>query len=214
MSYSSIWLVDNEFNGRKDIEFDNSWWFSPIVMDVLFHKYMPDKSVDIFGNKSSFLTQIMFDESIGETLNILLSESDIIEDRILWELVNQQMFNCEDKNFISDCIIKFIETNKEYMYEYGEHIIDRFKEISNYIKDIKLSSENSYFIFKNTNCDDDVEILFKYYNEETDKLEKCSIVNKPTDDLEISLVIIEDNNIDGFVNNLILKDIYKFNKLE
>ena len=38
MSYSSLWVMDNKTYGYDSVEFGNSWYFSPIVWDVLFKK--------------------------------------------------------------------------------------------------------------------------------------------------------------------------------
>lgn len=51
MSYSSIYLIDDSFNGSVEFEYRNSWWFSPIIWDVLLDKYMRKEIQTPFGYK-------------------------------------------------------------------------------------------------------------------------------------------------------------------
>ena len=41
MSYSSLYGIKNDYTGAVICDFKNSWFFSPIVMDVLPDKYIP-----------------------------------------------------------------------------------------------------------------------------------------------------------------------------
>lgn len=207
MSYSSLWLADKDFIGEEGVEFGNSWLFAPIVGDVLFNKYLPEKVMSSYG-KANYITASMFDNTIVTKLNEKINYCDVQEDRILWELTNQQIFETKNKDFIADCIIKFLDTNKEYMTDIGEHIFDRFKEISDEIKNID-TTQASYFIFKNTSCDDGVEYWFRKYNEEEEEYEKSSLLN--LDKSVAELVVIKDNKIVQFVLNTKLKDYLKNN---
>lgn len=207
MSCSSLWLVDKDFIGEEGIEFGNSWLFSPVVGNVLFNKYLPEKTMSAHG-KTDYIIASMFDNTIIPKLNEKINYCDIQEDRILWELSNQQIFESKDKDFVADCIIKFLDINKEYMTDIGEHILDRFKEISDIIRDIDIT-QNAYFIFKNTSCDDGVEYWFRQYNEEEDEYEKSSLLN--LDKAVAELVVIKDNEIVQFVLNTKLKDYLKYN---
>lgn len=104
MSSSSLWTLDEKLIGRQKIEFDNSWFFTPVVLTVLFHKYIPWKRYNAIGDETSYLTAVMFDESIHNELNKIINDTDTIEDRILWELCNQQIFFSKDRAFISNCL--------------------------------------------------------------------------------------------------------------
>lgn len=207
MSCSSLWLVDKDFIGEEGVEFGNSWLFSPVVGNVLFSKYLPEKIMSAHG-KTDYMIASMFDNTIVTKLNEKINYCDVQEDRILWELSNQQIFETKDKDFIADCIIKFLDTNKEYMTDIGEHIFDRFKEISDVIRGID-TTQASYFIFKNTSCDDSVEYWFEKYNEEEDKYEKSSLLN--LDKTVAELVVIKDNEVVQFVLNTELKDYLRDN---
>jgi len=37
--------MNNKYEGFEVKEFANSWLFSPVVWDVLFEKYLPEKNV-------------------------------------------------------------------------------------------------------------------------------------------------------------------------
>lgn len=202
MSYSSLWFIDKDFKGEKGVIFENSWLFTPIADDVLFNKYLPEKVMTPYG-KASFLSATMFDNTIVRDLNNKINNCGIQEDRIVWEMTNQQIFKSKDKSFIADSIIKFIDTNKRYMGDYENHILDRFKEISEEIKNIN-EDENPYFVFKNSSCDGNIESWFERYNEEENKYEESSLLELERDVAE--LVVIENNKVTGFIINTKLKE--------
>lgn len=204
MSCSSLWEVNKNFIGEEGAEFENSWLFSPIASDVLFKKYLPHKAISPFGSEVNFLSAIMIDNRIGIDLNDKINNCEVQEDRIMWELTNQQMFRSKDKDFIADSIIKFIDINKEYMDDCEEHIFDRFKEVSEEIRNIN-ENETSYFVFKNTSCDDNVEYWFSKYNEDIDDYEKTSLLD--LEKVVCELIIIENNKIADFIVNTKLKNI-------
>jgi hypothetical protein len=193
MSYSSLWTIDKNFIGSEQAEFKNSWCFSPIAWDIILNKYIPQG-----GNKRNFLTESMFNKSLFKELNDKVNNSSTQEDRILWELSSQQIFSSKDKNFIADCINKFLDINENYTNDLGEHIFDRFKEVANEIHNID-ENEYPYFIFKNSSCDNEVERWFEKYNEEIDEYEECSLLDFKDDVAE--LVIIVDNKVSGFITN-------------
>lgn len=204
MSYSSLWVIDKDFKGKETVAFKNSWLFKSIAEDVLFKKYLPSKAVSQYGDEYiSFLTATRFDGTIIRDLNNLINHCEIEEDRIIWELTGQQIFRTKDKDFIADCIIRFMDINKDLMINYEEYIFNRFKEVSTEIRNID-KNESSYFIFKNTSCNDSVEYWFMKYNEEEQDYQDASLLELDKDVCE--LVLINDNKISDFIVNTKLKD--------
>lgn len=204
MSYSSLWEIDKNFIGEEGVEFENSWIFSPIAGDILFKKYLPRKAISQYG-EINFLSAMIIDNTVMKDLNDKINNCKIQEDRIVWELTNQQLFRSKDKDFIADSIIKFTEINKEYMDDCEEHVFNRFKEVSEAIRNIN-EEETSYFVFKNTNCDNNVEYWFSKYNEEIDEYEEASLLD--FEKVVCELIIIEDNKIANFILNTKIKDEY------
>ena len=199
MSNSSLWSVDKEFMGEELVEFKNSWLFAPIVWDVLFEKYMPEKVYGRFG-KQNFMTAIMFDETIEQDL---VKRIDGIEDEILWCMASQYMFDISDKDLIVRCIRDFLKVNEKLTKQLGDHIQERFNEVADAINNLD-EKESSYFIFKNTSCDDNVEYWFEEYNEEIDEYENSSLLTK-TQALTL-LVVIENNKVAEVIPNNKLKE--------
>lgn len=197
MSASSLWVMDENFIGERLTEFNNSWLFTPIADDILFQKYLPHKVMTSYG-KTNYMAAVMFDNSIFKELNRKINNSSNIEDRIVWELTNQQVFFSKDKKLVADCINKFLETNKKYTTDLGEHIIDRFGKIADSIIDI-WKNNYPYFVFKNTSCDDGVEYWFEKYDEESEEYIKSSL--KELDKHVTEFVAIEGDNI-NFTSNL------------
>lgn len=202
MSSSSLWGVNRKFNGEEIIEFGNSWWFTPVACNILFKKYLPEKA----SNKPDYITATMFDNSIFKDLNNQINNCEVQEDRIVWEMTNQQMFFVKDKEFIANCIDRFLTVNLEFARDLGENIANRFLEIGSEIRKLE-QSEYSFFIFKNTSCDDGVEYWFRKYNEDEEEYEESPL--SELDELVTELIIIEDDKISGFIANTKLKDKFK-----
>ena len=55
MSSSSLWTIGKSYNGKIDKEYHNSWFFSPVVWDVLLDKYMHDEIQTPYGYKKSII---------------------------------------------------------------------------------------------------------------------------------------------------------------
>jgi len=199
MSYSSLWVMDKNYVGSENTEYSNSWLFSPIAWDVLLTKYMPHKSVNPFSHsKCSFLSATMFDNTVNNTLNRLINNTDEQSDRVLWELCNQQVFSSKDRKFVSDSIKRFLEINKKY----DNHLVlnsDRWNEIAEDILRID-ETEWPYFVFKNSSCDDNVEYWFSKYNEDEDEYEERSL--KDVEKYVCEFVVVEDNKISKFISNM------------
>lgn len=199
MSSSSLWVMNKKLVGKEEVEFRNSWLFTPIALDVLFHKYMPWRKLNRFGDKSNYITETMFDKEIERKLNMLINSSKITEDRVVWEICNQQVFFSKDKEFIGKCINKFIEINKEFMEDYQEHIFNRFTEVAIAIRNID-DKENPYFVFKNSSCDDNVRYWFSRYDEEEFKYFNRSLLD--LNECVTEFVVIENEEITRFVANI------------
>lgn len=205
MSSSSLWGINEKLYGEEILEFKNAWLFTPVACDILFQKYLPQKINSPYG-KRNYMAAIMFDNSIHRELNVKINNCGIQEDRIVWEMTNQQMFYVKDKQFIADCVDKFLVTNKKFTGALGDHIFDRFSEIAKAILELD-ENEHSYFVFKNTSVDDGVEYWFETLNEETDEYEKRSLLD--LDNYVTELVVVRDNCVDKFVSNTELKSFLR-----
>lgn len=206
MSYSSLWTINNQITGSKEVEFENSWLFSPIALNILFNKYMPWKKVNTFKKRTNYIVETMFDNELAKELNKLINGCGTIEDRILWELCNQQVFFTKDKEFISKCIIKFIanflQVNDEFTEDCQKHIFNRFKDIAKSIKNIDIDKK-PYFVFKNSNCDNTIEYWFSGYDKEEGKYFKKSLLDLKMHVTEF--VVIKNKRISKFISNINFK---------
>lgn len=201
MSYSSLWVMNNKYEGFEVKEFSNSWWFSPIVWDILFEKYLPDKMYHPYIGKMAYMTAVEFDKSVYSSLNNRINKCTSNADRVCWEMSNQQIFFTKDKQFVVDAILQFVKDNARYNEGIltKDHIRNRFIEIANSILELD-ENEYPYFIFKNTSCDDNVEWWFSNYNEEEDEYKTINLSQQK--ELVAEFVVIENNKIDRFVSNL------------
>ena len=199
MSSSSLYIINTKYKGKQLFEYANSWLFSPIVWQVLGDKYFKE---DDKGRKPSILSP--FDgQDAWKDLNNIMNNSENTDERICWELSNQNVFYTKDKDFISDRIRYFVSThqnygsieietgNKNYLLR-AKHINERFTQIA---KDIKNLDEKKYpyFVLKNTSCDDSVEYWFEY-----DEKKRRYKTLKDWDELPAEFVCIENNKIIGF----------------
>lgn len=206
MSCSSLYGIKNDYTGEEIREYGNSWLFSPIVISILPDKYLPEAIETPYGFKKSIISG-MDGGRLWSHTNEKINNCNNTSDRICWEMSNQQIFFTKDKQCIADSIKQFVKDNDKYdkSKEDGlsplkrDHIIERFNEIANDIEALN-ETEYSYFVFKNTSCDDGVERWFSKYNEEIDEYENKSI--KEWDEFLAEFVVIEDNQIKEFISNL------------
>ena len=196
MSHSSLWGIDRNWSGKQLIEYKNSWLFCPVVWNVLLCKYIEEEERTDFGRA---LTDYMSWVGIfaGPTakerwsmLNERINNSSIQYDRVLWELSNLSVFNTKDKDFVAECIERFVENNMVGTSEYRDsaHIIERFRWIARDI--INLPRRVKYFVFKGTSVDDCVERWFR-------RKRLCS-----WKEFVCEFTLIEDQKVTGFATNL------------
>lgn len=206
MSSSSLWVMDKKFYGKEMVEFPNSWLFAPMSWDILMNKYLPPQYVPL-GHEpiKSFIPASIFDKTIGSRLNEKINNSDIQEDRVLWELGSQQVFFTKDKDFVADAIDRFLKTNAAFADDLGEPIFVRYAEVSAAIRAID-GEEHPYFVMKNTSCDDGVEWWFVKYTDEDEEnaVQPLSALEKRVTEF----VFIENEKISGFKSNI---DYFKEN---
>lgn len=197
MSGSYLFVIDKNYKGGALCEYPNSWLFSPSIWDVLEDKYLKE---DEWGMKPRV---IGVGTSAWGDINAIMNQSENTEERVCWELSNQQIFYTKDKDVIADNILLFIKNHKKYGQKdvvtkekecllTKEHIIERFKQISTDIKKLD-ETKFPYFVLKNTSCDDSVEYWFEY--DEKKKREKTL---KDWDELPVEFVHIENGKITGF----------------
>lgn len=199
MSRSSLWVMNNEFHGEELVEFNNSWLLSPVAWDILFEKYLPEDLYNEFGDKKSYLSASMFDNTLHQRLNEKINNSSIQVDRTAWELSMQQVFYTKDKEFVAKALKNFLEVNSKFTRDLETHIHERFDEVAEEI--LKLDkSETPYFIFKNTSVDDNVEYWFEKYDEKEDEYLSSSL--NELDKYVTEFVVIKDEKIQGFISNL------------
>ena len=169
MSHSSIYELNANYEVCNIIELHNSWFYSPVVWDELFFKYCPEKTKVGFGDtKLGIMSISVWDKSIWNYLNDKMNNSKNINDRILWELSQQQIFEKKDYKKIANALEYGIN---EYCKDFGEHIKDRWEQMARIIK----NSEAEYIIHKNTSCDDGVQIHFAKYNADDDEYGSFSL---------------------------------------
>ena len=166
MSYTSLWKIDKNWSGEEYKTYKNSYLFPPVVWDILLCKYIKERERTQFGRITKHYLVwcgICRDKEEQDRrrrmLNERINNSETQYDRVLWELSNLSVFNAKDKEFVADCIEKFVINNfKHYEYEDCEHIKSRFAEIA---KDIReLPSSCMYFVIHPSSCDDNVEYWF------------------------------------------------------
>lgn len=205
MSQSSLWVMTPEFYGTTCNEYHNSWWFSPVVWDVLLDKYMHEEIQTPYGPKKSLIG--LFGADLHSRLNDKMNNSYNFSDRVCWELSNQQVFFTKDKQRVADAVRKFCSENTAYHISEIEqtsvltfdHIIERFNQIAD---DIEALDENAhpYFIFKNTTVDDGVVYWFSRWDDENDDSVPTSL--READQSFTEFVMIDGDTIKGFVGNL------------
>lgn len=192
MSCSSLWTINKEYKGTNKVEFGNSWLFAPIIWDAMYVKYM-DVPED-----AHLLSACLFDRTPWNDLNEMINQSESQSDRVMWELVNLQIFAVKDIPFVCKCIDEFIGGHSEL----PDHIKARFVEVKTAIQNI--DRENLHFVFKGSSCDDNVECWFEYWSDEADECEDLSLLD---DRCKTAwFVKIQDDKIINWYTNKELKE--------
>lgn len=194
MSYTSLWKIDKNWSGKEHTTYANSYLFPPVVWDILMCKYIKPGERTDFRVETNYLYWLAFcfEDERNRRRNMLnerINNSDIQYDRVLWELSNLSVFNTKDKEFVADCIEKFVKNNfANTKYKDSEHIKERFYEIA---KDIReLPEKCKYFVIHANSCDDNVEWWFNHH--------RLSFWDK----FVCEFTLIENNKVIGFSNNL------------
>lgn len=205
MSESSLWVLDENFNGFEFETYKNSWLFGPIVWDVLLDKYMHDEIQAPFGLKKNLM-------GIGGTertiqLNSLINNCDNFPDRICWELSQHQILPTKNKEEVSRAISDFAAKNTDFHIDEEEnksfllieHIAERFKEVAASILTID-ETQYPYFVFKNSSIDDQVQSWFEVDGEGEEDFKTLSLGDH--EKVITEFVHIENGEIKGFTSNI------------
>ena len=196
MSYSSLWGIDGKWSGKRLTEYHNSWLFCPITWNVLLCKYIEPEERTNWGHVwTNYMSWVgPCDKATAERkwqmLNERINNSSNQADRVLWELSQLSVFNAKDKDFVAECIERFVETNMVGNPEYQDsnHIFERFRMVAGDIRN--LPRRVKYFVIKGTSCDDNVE---RWFN----RKRLCS-----WKEFICEFTLIEDQKVVGFASNL------------
>lgn len=194
MSYTSLWGVDKDWNGKELTTYKNSWLFPPTVWNCLLMKYITKaERTDRFGfTHELYLSWAMFDKD-NQKFNLIngrINESENQIDRILWELTDISVMNAKDKVFIAKCVRDFCENYPEV--KNNEYIRERFQKIADDIEN--LPDEYKFFVIHPNSVDNNVEYWF-FCNGEDKKLSEW-------DKFICEFTLIENEKIVGFSDNL------------
>ena len=175
MSCSTLYGITSDLHGAEIANYHNSWLFCPAIWRFLESKYHTDNVISFFGTDGS------------KQINDIMNKGENLAEQICWELSNQQVFCSADKDFVADCIDKFIDV-AQYI---GNYDIERFNTIAADIRKID-ASKYKFFVFKNTSVDDGVEIWFRRWDEEAEEYIECSLLD--SDYFRNELVEIDQDN--------------------
>lgn len=162
MTKSSLWSIDQAYKGKQIAEFNDSFIFSPIVWEVLFQTYLPEKTT-MNGQPAVYMYARSVDRSIPSQLTNKINNHGSISDRIMWSLSLEQIYKTKDKQIIADSIRSFLSDHRNITSDYHPYIQERFEEIAKNIESLNESSQ-PYFVFKNTSVDNSVEYWFEGEN--------------------------------------------------
>ena len=195
MSYSTLYIIDQDTHLSNTIEYSNSWLFAPVVWEIILNSYIQDELRTSYGIAKSLFTSD--GDHLFRMANKAVNNSSIMSDRVAWEVSNQQIILVKDKEFIADSLLKFVDDHKNDVMLYNkennlqyDHIANRFKKIAEDIRNI--DSDKKYFIFKNTSVDDSIEYFFTKYDEELDDCVPTTL-EEASKEYEMELVIFSDD---------------------
>lgn len=82
MSYTNLYGIKSDFTAVELKQYKNSWLFLPQIYKILGEKYLNEKDT----------YKVLFTSKNLDKLERNVSKSKRTEDRVLWLLVNQQIF--------------------------------------------------------------------------------------------------------------------------
>ena len=129
---SSLWVMNGSLRGIKEKEFDNKSIFNFTIWNILCAKYISEYQKLKFDEDYIYNPKRLNIENL-ELLYSRVYSSDSMTDKIILELSNQQIFSSNNKDLVSNCIINFLDENKESKYLNPE-IIKVFYQIAEKIK--------------------------------------------------------------------------------
>ena len=163
MSYSTLFIVDPNSTRVDEIEYGNSWLFSPTAWTILLEKYIPEEELVVSYDYRLKKSIIQNGGELIPKLNDIINNCDSMVDRTIWELTMQRVFKGSDAAFVSSSIIKFLQDNIDFIPLFGDtplitkRVKKRMIEMSNDIGEVE---DNELFIHKNTSVDDTIESYF------------------------------------------------------
>lgn len=192
MSYSTLYGITENLYGETVSDYKNSWTFSPAIWGFLEQKYHTQSIIGFHGHEGC------------KEINTIMNKGENLVEQICWELSNQQVFCVKDKDFVADCIDKFIDVARLI----NDYDVERFNTIANDIRRLD-TSKYKFFVFKNTSVDDAVENWFYKYDE--DEADYCDCCLLDSNYFENELVVIGQINkcVTKFVTPQEFKSMYK-----
>lgn len=202
MSCSSIWVMDEDFRGKKALEFQNAHLSFPIIMTVIYHKYLPKRVRYINDEKAFFILDDSYyeqvhDISLHQELKIAVEDSNSTVDNAVWDFINGTIFFTKDKDFLAENLEKFLESNLSEISDYGEYVLIRFKEMIETIKN--LDTKHKAFVFKANSVDSYIENWFEQYNEDEDEYKEVSL--RESVPYDASFVFVDNKRILGYTSS-------------
>lgn len=175
MSCSTLYGITSNLYGVEISNYQNSWAFSPAIWGFLAQKYHTQDVIGFHGHEG------------WKEINTIMNKGENFIEQICWELSNQQVFCVKDKDFVADCIDKFIDVARLI----NNYDVERFNTIANDIRNLNIS-EHKFFVFKNTSVDDVVENWFYKYDE--DEEDYCDCCLSDSNYFKNELVVIDQTN--------------------
>ena len=190
MSHSTLYGITENLYGETVSDYRNSWTFSPAIWGFLEQKYHTHSMIGFHGHEGC------------KEINTIMNKGENLVEQICWELSNQQVFCVKDKDFVADCIDKFIDVARLI----NDYDVERFNTVANDIRGLD-TSKYKFFVFKNTSVDDTVENWF--YKQADDDFSDCNLLE--SNYFENELIVIDQINkcVTKFVTPQEFKSMYR-----
>ena len=131
MSKINIWGIDKDLNGKIVETIEDNRIFYPVIREVLFEKYYPKNEVYNISRKE--------DDKRYDLMNYIMCHIADLTDRVCWELINNKIFKCRNKDDVGITLSNFLWKNKEYILK-QEYINESYEEYK--YEQIKEAWEN------------------------------------------------------------------------
>lgn len=214
MIHHTIYGICKDYTGKEIIKCETpntpSLFLNSMISDILsekyFHKQFHEYRKDLHGDYQIHVVGDMDYKEWVNALNQTIQSSNHTPDQVCWNFFYEQIFHTLDKQLVSDSIFAFIKQNEDIVKDHTNTPLLKQTSVRNELEQIASAIAQldaalfPYFVFKNANTYETIELLFKKYDKEKQLFVPCPMYENLTK-LYTEFVCFQDGKIKKLVGS-------------